>query len=83
MEQLEDGKIEAEKALQEKQEEMRRFHSMLKHKELEFKQWREKIDDLERYSRELEVKLARTEASLKIALHKYNESYHRLKAVSS
>ena len=62
---------------------MRDFHAMLRHKEQEFASWRLKIDELEHYSREMEVKLARTEASLKIALHKYNESYHRLRAVSS
>ncbi len=81
--QMEDAMMESERALEEKTEEMGKFYSMLRHKEQEFKQWRSKIDQLEHYTRELEVKLARTEASLKIALHKYNESYHHAKVLAA
>ena len=56
---------------------------MLRHKEQEFASWRIKIDELEHYSREMEVKLARTEATLKIALQKYNEAAHRVKVLES
>lgn len=62
---------------------MRDFHAMLRHKEQEFASWRIKIDELEHYSREMEVKLARTEATLKIALQKYNEAAHRVKVLES
>ena len=62
---------------------MRDFHAMLRHKEQEFASWRLKIDELEHYSREMEVKLARTEATLKIALQKYNEAAHRVKVLES
>ena len=62
---------------------MRDFHAMLRHKEQEFASWRIKIDELEHYSREMEVKLARTEATLKIALQKYNEAAHRVQVLES